>query len=1797
MAQQFRPYLTEEEEAQIRASENAPIYTPGERLLGPIDPIEDIDFEVPKKEAGFWSSFKDSFTTLLDLPEAIDYGIKSDDTTREALIKAQEASGESLGGLENVKSVGDFWRWAKELAGGSAGFIAPAGIAAQAAKVGARAVGVVNPIAGIIAGSAVLLGQYLTSNLGRQAQANQERVDAGELEKEASIAAAAASASGQTALDVVGLRFFPGLAKLLGFEGSKVTKETAEEIYETASKNIDKGKGLGDSLAKLEKQKNNIKTRSKTGAFFVGAGTGVAVEIPQELTQTILERGQAGLSLTDEDARKEYIETVAGAALLGGSFGSVSNLATNAQKRAEKQNIDAQTGRLKIAQQNKQDEIDRRLEGLSSDIGEYEQGLSEMQQRETTRREEEAAKGPKLLGTTDFTERTEPEARPETDEEFLKTRIPGEGTKATEILEGLPEKTESPLTRALNTLNNPKAKKNELSTALQGLGVEQKLISKKGSVNAKRTLLQNRIDELQGKIDNNTLNNEEIKLVLPTQIQTVKNAVSQHEGYQGEFAEGKYPISNTKAKKVASIMGVKPRKNATAQETMQEVKDKYDTLQNKVSSVTGVSPEVESLAKVTPNEVTKKQSNSFFKNVKNTISLGKGVTQDTLARIARSTLGESFYVYKKANTKALETRIKKQKQKELEGEDKKQSLQVFLSKEKAEGATGGDGPVVRIPATPEMVTSIQAEKAGNLLIDIGDVNAVDIQQKGSSEFKPIQLRPEPSGKGVGVSRTGRTTPKRTRKPDTRRMDATREPADVSPSTAEGVDPTLEAEQKEAKKKQKAEERKAEKEQEAREELNTKAAINEELQDTLRNVPENYTEEQRSFLRKLGDKAQYIVLRMLPVKAIAEIWGDSISYTNKQGVKVYPIEMLGKYVEDLNSEIIGDTREAKNLSNNLQTYVNVHDKDGKGYALSRLLRLSSFYGIDATRPNLDQVYGDIIPQDQIDLIKRLYNEVGSDGQVIYRDIGNYFKNNFKKLETNLKVKINDLNLEPETKQELIKEIELQFNNVKNMDYYFPLQRQGKYWVNFKYKGQFVSQGYKTEAERDARKKVLDDLEAKGEVESVVSKDSEQEALNALDDGLSNTAFKGVMDILNKDKKVSADTISAIKSLYINTMPEASIYKNLQTRKNILGFEPDIKDEQAGQDVAEIFNSKVTSQTRQIAKLRYQTKMENAIRDIEDIINRGFIGRVGDTEAMQGELNNIEKERAKEVLKSLKDHYARIKEPDLGAELTIGGKQYNIANKVGQAGFYYYLATPAAAMVNLFQTPTVAAGLMAGKYGIKAQKEILKALGQITSQSFKRGILKERKTTTFTKQELYGKTGDPTIDNEKVTMKLPEGLPRDEQIALARGMREGVIEQTQVGDVTGDDLQGLSEESLRLSKSKFSRVHRVMFGAFQLAERVNREVTFLAAYRLAKKDPQALKRGDKYKDSYDYAKRITDRAHGDYSHSNSGLWFKSPKVILRSMLMFKKFPVMMYYNYYAALKTARKKGASKEEIAEARKQLMGMLGYGFVASGLQGIPLYFALEFAIGALMEGLDEDDEWMAPSEAIRTTIGELLYNGPIQTLTGAEIASRVGLGEAIVRMPSSEREGTMSQLIEALGGPGFAMVANLAKGYDIAMEGNFARGVEAASPVALKNILKAVRYTDEGTATTLKGVPITDDLNVFQTAMQLVGFTPAELSRQYDLNNARRVLSNEVNGKRNRLIFRGATAAMAGDKEELDDIIKEIRKFNKKYPQAGIQESSLTKSIKMRQRRLEQNAIYGFGGMNFNPKQIALFDVWNKEN
>jgi len=52
-----------------------------------------------------------------------------------------------------------------------------------------------------------------------------------------------------------------------------------------------------------------------------GTAVGAAVEIPTEVTQQMLERLQAGLPITSDDALAEYGEAAYGAGLVGGPFG------------------------------------------------------------------------------------------------------------------------------------------------------------------------------------------------------------------------------------------------------------------------------------------------------------------------------------------------------------------------------------------------------------------------------------------------------------------------------------------------------------------------------------------------------------------------------------------------------------------------------------------------------------------------------------------------------------------------------------------------------------------------------------------------------------------------------------------------------------------------------------------------------------------------------------------------------------------------------------------------------------------------------------------------------------------------------------------------------------------------------------------------------------------------------------------------------------------------------------------------------------------------------------------------------------------------------------------------------------------------------------------------------------------------------------------------------------------------------------------------------------------------------------
>lgn len=174
------------------------------------------------------------------------------------------------------------------------------------AKIGAMA-GAATPIPGgaLVGGALGAVGANLPalfgSNLARQDQENPNAP----LNK----TAAAAAAVPQAALDAASTVFLFGRA--LG-----VNKLAGEAI----NKLVTKSAAEGEAKLVASAQQSLWKASAK------GAASGAVVEMPTELAQTVLERWQAGLTLTGPEANKEYEATLAGAAAVGGALGPVHSI-------------------------------------------------------------------------------------------------------------------------------------------------------------------------------------------------------------------------------------------------------------------------------------------------------------------------------------------------------------------------------------------------------------------------------------------------------------------------------------------------------------------------------------------------------------------------------------------------------------------------------------------------------------------------------------------------------------------------------------------------------------------------------------------------------------------------------------------------------------------------------------------------------------------------------------------------------------------------------------------------------------------------------------------------------------------------------------------------------------------------------------------------------------------------------------------------------------------------------------------------------------------------------------------------------------------------------------------------------------------------------------------------------------------------------------------------------------------------------------------------------------------------------
>ncbi len=594
---------------------------------------------------------------------------------------------------------------------------------------------------------------------------------------------------------------------------------------------------------------------------------------------------------------------------------------------------------------------------------------------------------------------------------------------------------------------------------------------------------------------------------------------------------------------------------------------------------------------------------------------------------------------------------------------------------------------------------------------------------------------------------------------------------------------------------------------------------------------------------------------------------------------------------------------------------------------------------------------------------------------------------------------------------------------------------------------------------------------------------------------------------------------IYQMYLRTLPARSMRRNFIHRKGVAGF---------SQDAVRALADQGFRQSRQQARLDHMDILDNHLDSIQKYVH---------------ELpNNVEADR---VVEELNKRHEWVRNPS----------RAGWAQKLTSLGFVWMLGlTPAAALVNLTQNLQVALPILGSRYGMA---ESSKMMSQATAQYLKAAFTRNR-------PKGQGILGSVLTGGEKEAMR--------------RAVAQGVIDVTQAAD-----LAGLAENPNAKYSGTWNKAMNIIGWAFHHAEVFNREVAYIAAYRLAMK-----KHGDHEKAIADAIKDTWD-SHFDYSSINRARFMQSDMAAVA--LQFKQYSQNMTYYLWANLAKALK-GETPEVKSMARKQLLGTLASTFFIGGAGALPLW-AITTAIEAAQEIVGDDDEPFDAETELKRMLAEafgkenaaLIWHGALPSISG-----RISLNDLWVRSINRDVDAStayVEYMKQALGPVIGGIGVSWAQGLSDISNDQFARGIERIPPKAIKDVLKTARYINEGGVTTKNGDEIVSDLTAFELLGQASGFAIGRANLQYDENNAIKNYETFIVKRRQSLMNAYYTAYRLKDGEAMKSVMVKVRKFNQsQYGKRNpITTEILRQSLKVRARKrsITQN------GVQVNPKMNSL--------
>jgi len=589
-------------------------------------------------------------------------------------------------------------------------------------------------------------------------------------------------------------------------------------------------------------------------------------------------------------------------------------------------------------------------------------------------------------------------------------------------------------------------------------------------------------------------------------------------------------------------------------------------------------------------------------------------------------------------------------------------------------------------------------------------------------------------------------------------------------------------------------------------------------------------------------------------------------------------------------------------------------------------------------------------------------------------------------------------------------------------------------------------------------------------------------------------------------------------YFDALPEKSALKRQLKREGVHGEEEDMR---------RVFAASALSSAHHISRLKYANDLSEAMVKVR------AEGRRDETLRMVG--NELNKRTA----------------------LALETQENPIVDRVLQVSYFANLGlSPAFLLTNMTQVPMITAPWLGARHGFaKATRALAEAFTD---------------TKDMVRATYAGKgVKDGWRSEFDWSQKYPEGT--DEHKLFRELLDRNLLDITMEHDLTA---------VAEVRNTKIDDAIKIANLPVRVTETVNRSITGLAAYRLARAD------GKSHEQAVEHAAKALSETQLNYSGLNTARHMQvvlGSKALARLMMQFRKFQQGMVYlivkNAYDAYK-----GETKEDRRIARRTLAGVFGTTGLMAGTLGLPFAGTVAAVVGAVGGMLDDDDEPFDPVVEYRNFLTDMF--GPemaavlakgLPTLMNVDLSKRVGMGDIGTPLPFMRqgRTGTeaVNNTLGAAAGAWAGTTASMLDGIAFLANGDYAKAAEKIIPIkAAQNLVRGYRYDDQG-LTNRNGelVVPAEKFSAWDIALRTAGFQPMREAEYYEANQAVEGAKRAAQDTRTKLLRQYAQAKLRG--EPTADVDAEIKAFNERHPQKGlrIDYSARARAVQARRKMADE--------------------------